>query len=394
MPNAVSGRVVKMRMATLGSPDHRQVELGALALADPVALHGEHALRPAREPVAPVEQLLRVLGDLEEPALDLLGRDLGVAAPAPPRLHLLVGEDGLTRGAPVHGRALLVGEPALEHADEDELLPPIVRGIAGGELAVPVVGDAHAAELAAHVLDVLVGPHRGVHAVVDGGVLGGQPEGVPAHRVEHVEAPHPLVTGEEIADGVDADVAHVDAAGRIREHLEAVVLGSRGILASRGTARDSSHAACHFPSISANGIPLGTIVGGHIRAEFTPTSRGEARNGSPGTDERVRSPGDEPGCRLLLLQGEVDGLGGFFRLRHGLGVLAGVVELLGLGGELVRLGRAGVGLAGGGVLDLLDQEWALKRQGRAGRDRRRRPSRSGASSACVSPPLSTAFASS
>ena len=79
-------------------------------------------------------------------------------------------------------------------------------------------------------VDVLVRPHGGVDAVVDGGVLGGQPEGVPAHRVQHVEAAHPLEAGEHVADGVDAHVAHVDAAGRIREHLEAVVLRPAGVL--------------------------------------------------------------------------------------------------------------------------------------------------------------------
>src|SRR5262249_56500030 len=123
--------------------------------------------------------------DLEEPALDLLDDDLGVAAPAPAGLDLLVGENGLAGRAPVHARALLVGEAALEHPDEDELLPAVVRGVAGGQLAVPVVGDAHAAELGPHVPDVLPGPHRGVHAVVDGRVLGGGAAGGPAPPVGH-----------------------------------------------------------------------------------------------------------------------------------------------------------------------------------------------------------------
>jgi hypothetical protein len=48
--------------------------------------------------------------------------------------------------------------------------------------------------------------------------------------VEHVEAAHPLVAGQQVADGVDPDVAHVDAARGVREHLEAVELGPAGIL--------------------------------------------------------------------------------------------------------------------------------------------------------------------
>ena len=213
--------------------DHGQVELGALAPADPVALHRQHALGPPREAVAPGEQLVGVRGDLEEPPVELLGRDLRVAAPAPPVLDLLVGEHCLAGRAPVDGRAPPVREAALEHPDEDELLPLVVGGVARGELAVPVVGDAHPPELRAHVVDVLVGPDGGVHAVLDRRVLGGQAEGVPAHRVEHVVAAHPLVPGEQVADGVDADVAHVDAARGVREHLEAVELRAARILGDR-----------------------------------------------------------------------------------------------------------------------------------------------------------------
>ena len=66
--------------------------------------------------------------------------------------------------------------------------------------------------------------------MLDGRVLRGQTEGVPAHRVEDVEAAHPLVAREQIPDGVDAHVAHVDAAGRVREHLQTVELGTARVL--------------------------------------------------------------------------------------------------------------------------------------------------------------------
>ncbi len=62
-----------------------------------------------------------------------------------------------------------------------------------------------------------------------GGVLRRQPERVPAHGMEHVEAPHPLVPGHHVPDGVVAHVAHVDAPGRVREHLQHVVLGPGGV---------------------------------------------------------------------------------------------------------------------------------------------------------------------
>src|SRR4029450_12385552 len=143
---------------------HRQIELRALALADPVALHGQHALGPAGQAVTPLEQFLGVAGDLEEPAVDLARRDHRVAPPAPAVLDLLVGEDRLAGRAPVHGRALPVGEAALETLDEYELLPTLVVRIARVDLAVPFVRDSHLHELAAHVVDVLVGPDGRVHA--------------------------------------------------------------------------------------------------------------------------------------------------------------------------------------------------------------------------------------
>src|SRR2546422_11768080 len=111
-----------------------KVELRALATADPVLLHGDHTFGPASQAVAPIEQLLRVGGDLEEPAVDITLGDLGLAAPAPATLNLFVGQDRLARRAPVHRRALSVCEIALEHADEDQLLPSVVLWIAGSDL--------------------------------------------------------------------------------------------------------------------------------------------------------------------------------------------------------------------------------------------------------------------
>src|SRR2546426_2989980 len=67
-------------------------------------------------------------------------------------------------------------------------------------------------------------------AVLDRGVLGGQTESIPAHRVEHVETAHRLVAGEQVADRVVAYVSHVNAARGVREHLEAVELRAARVL--------------------------------------------------------------------------------------------------------------------------------------------------------------------
>jgi hypothetical protein len=61
-------------------------------------------------------------------------------------------------------------------------------------------------------------------AALDGGVFRGHAEGVPAHGVEDIEAPHALVPGDYVADGVIAHVAHVDLTGRVGEHLQKIIL--------------------------------------------------------------------------------------------------------------------------------------------------------------------------
>ena len=117
-----------------------------------------------------------------------------------------------------------IGEAALEHRDEEALLPAIVRGIAGRELASPVVAEPHAPQLIPHVGDVVARPGRRMRPALDRRVLRRHAEGVPADRVQDVEAAHASLARDHVADRVVADVAHVDAAGRIRKHLEAVEL--------------------------------------------------------------------------------------------------------------------------------------------------------------------------
>ncbi len=133
-------------------------------------------------------------------------------------------------GAPVLRGLLAVHQALLEEAQEELLLPAVVFGRAGGEFAPPVVRVAQAAQLAAHVVDVGKGPLGGMRAVLDGGVFRRQPEGVPAHGVQHVEALHALEAGHHVADGIVAHVPHVDVARRVGEHLQHVVLGLVGVV--------------------------------------------------------------------------------------------------------------------------------------------------------------------
>jgi hypothetical protein len=208
----------------------READLGPQALADPVLLHGDDLFRPSGQPVAMQEQVLGVAGDPEEPLPQLFLAHRLAAAPAHPGLHLLVGEHGLAGVAPVHVGLLAKGQAFLKHLQKEPLLPPVVLRPARGDFPFPVVAEAHPFELGAHVGDVGVGPPGRVGPVGNGGVLGWHPEGVPAHGVQHVETAHPLVARHHIADGVVAHVAHVNVAGRIRKHLQQVILGPVRVL--------------------------------------------------------------------------------------------------------------------------------------------------------------------
>ena len=155
----VSTRVVKTRMG-LPVAIEVEIDLGAFGAADPVALHGEDALGPAAfELRHVVEQLVGVGGDFEEPLFEGALFDGRVfVAPAAAFDHLLVGQHGGAFGAPVDQRLLAIGEAALQHFEEEPLVPAIVFGLAGGDFAVPIVAEGEAAMGLLHGRDILQGP--------------------------------------------------------------------------------------------------------------------------------------------------------------------------------------------------------------------------------------------
>ena len=58
--------------------------------------------------------------------------------------------------------------------------------------------------------------------MLDGGVLGRQPEGVPTHRVQHVVALETPVPCCDVANGEGLGVAHVQITGGVGEHVQQV----------------------------------------------------------------------------------------------------------------------------------------------------------------------------
>ncbi len=122
--------------------------------------------------------------------------------------------------------ALLAGVvPRVVQQQENPLRPAEIIRIGGIDFTVPVVTEAEHLDLPAERGDVLLGGGAGVRAGFDGVLLGRQAEGVPAHRVQDVEAAHALVAGQDVGGGVALGVADVQAgAARVGEHVEDVEL--------------------------------------------------------------------------------------------------------------------------------------------------------------------------
>ena len=157
-------------------PALRQIEPHARTdrLADPVALHGQDLLGPSGQALGRLQQLVGIAGNPEKPLLELAHDDRSRNAST--TVHdLLVGEDGVAVGAPVDARAPLVREVALQHLQEQPLVPVVVGRQAGRDLTLPGVADPDPLQLPFHVGDVLERPRLRVGAVLDGGVPAGRP---------------------------------------------------------------------------------------------------------------------------------------------------------------------------------------------------------------------------
>ena len=205
-PQSVSGRVVNTLISRsedlselLSRSSHRlspqselsqlEVDLGALALADPVALHNLDPLGPVGHLIQVVQQPLGVGGDLEEPLLQLALLDLRARAPAAALgIDLLVRQHGLIDRIPVDQRLGAVGQALLIQQLEQPLVPLIVIRRAGGDLAAPIVHNAGDVERTFGLGDIAIGPLARVALGLDRGVLGRQAKSIPAERMQHIIA--------------------------------------------------------------------------------------------------------------------------------------------------------------------------------------------------------------
>ena len=173
-------------------------DIGAFAPPDPVCLHGFHTLRPVD--LAKVEEFLGIVGDAEEPLLQVLLDNLGSAplAVAIFTPYLLPCQCRVALGTKVHWGRGSVGHAVMIEFQKEPFAPTVVAGQAGNCLSLPVEHGPHALELPPHLFDIGHGQGVRVDAALDGRVLSRQPKGVKAHGEQDIETPHTHETGPRI----------------------------------------------------------------------------------------------------------------------------------------------------------------------------------------------------
>ena len=214
----------------LGLTGDLERQLNALGTSDPVALLRLDRIRPARQLVEMLEQFISVRRYFHEPLRNLAPLDQRPGAPAAAVDHLLIGKDGLIDRIPVDHRVLAIDEALLEQLGEQPLLPAVVLRTTGGQFTRPVIAITEALQLAAHIVDILVGPFCRRHASLNGRVFRRHAECIPAHRLQHMPALHALVTRDDITDREYSNVPHVQLAAGIGKHRQAIKFFPGGVL--------------------------------------------------------------------------------------------------------------------------------------------------------------------
>lgn len=83
---------------------------------------------------------------------------------------------------------------------------------------IPIPATVHDLYLLLHLGNIVLGPGRGIDAVLEGSILRGKPESIPTHGENWLAGVECLESGEDVGDSIDSQVAHVKRARRIREH--------------------------------------------------------------------------------------------------------------------------------------------------------------------------------
>jgi hypothetical protein len=238
----------------------RKHHLCTLRASDPIALHGDGRFGPI-DLRKIVEQPIGIASDAQQPLAHVLALDRCVAALASAVEHLFVSKPGLARWTPVDRRGPLIGEPRLEQLQEDPLGPAHILGIGRVDFPLPVVGEADQIELATEIGHGLRRGDPRVDAGLDRIIFSRQPEGIPAERVQDVEALHAFPARDDIARRISLAVTDVQPRPRwIGKHVQHIEFGTMGVAPGQ---MDAAGAPAGLP-LRLNGFVI--ILQGHSPA--------------------------------------------------------------------------------------------------------------------------------
>jgi len=245
---------------------HREYDVGSFTAPNPIPLHEAYRLRPVHR-IQIVCQSVCIGRDTQHPLFQWTTIDRVIAAFAASFIRdFLIGQHRTQGRAPVYGHFCEVGQamlsqdgfplgilhgvpsldlcgqdrnqfvngsravgvlvvPGIEQLQEDPLGPLVVVDVRCGQLAIPVVAQAQGLELTKHVVNVLLRRDPRVDAVFNCELLSRQAKCIKSHRVQHVEAAHPLVAGHDVGRDIPQRVSNMQShAARVGKHVEYVIL--------------------------------------------------------------------------------------------------------------------------------------------------------------------------
>src|SRR6516165_8218063 len=222
-----------------------EIDFRAYASADPVALEQFDSFGPIKS-CEFVEQSLRIRSDTQHPLPHRSSYDREAANFAFSSHNFLICQDCAQLRTPVHwnvsnvskSNAVRIGsaisgnrlssicfrvEPGVVDLEENPLRPFVISRVRRVDLPLPIVGKTNALQLTLELDHVFTGGNCRMLTGFDRVLLRRQTKCVPAHRVQHIEAAHPLITRDNVSCRVAFRMPNVEASSaRIREHIEHV----------------------------------------------------------------------------------------------------------------------------------------------------------------------------
>ena len=195
--------------------------LGSFATSYPIALHSHGLFGPLHN--GKVQQALRVIGDFQQPLVDLFANNGATTAfTGAIGQNLLVRQNGIATWTPVGWRLGAIGQAVLVELQEQPLCPLVIVRQAGDYFTLPVPLSAHHTQLFTHFVDVGQCPGTCLYAVFDGGILRRQAKGIETDGLHNVIALHAFEAPRGVEGRVVVPVAHVQVAGRVGKHNEMI----------------------------------------------------------------------------------------------------------------------------------------------------------------------------